>query len=627
MTSFRLFIITSFFFSTLTAQAQAPQRMSFQAVVRDAGGKLVAERNVRMRLSILRGSPNGPAAFVETHQPQTNANGLASLEIGAGTPLSGTLAAIDWALGPYFLKTETDPDGGTSFGIVGVSQLLSVPYALHAKTAENGDQVVTLDGSGSVTVSGEYPNFYIHGTGAGYNAGAGIAINGTTISNTAPGIPVNLSGSGATTVSGTYPNFTISSTDNNTTYNAGAGIAISGTTISNTAPGIPVNLSGTGATTVSGAYPNFTISSTDNNTTYNAGAGIAISGTTITNTAPDQPITLTGAGTATVSGTYPDFTITSTGGTVNYSGGAGIDVTGTTITNTAPDQPITLTGAGTATVSGTYPNFTITSTGGTVNYSGGAGIDVTGTTITNTAPDQPVTLTGSGATTVSGTYPNFTINSTDANTTYDAGTGIAITGTTITNTAPDQPINLNGGTGISVTGTYPNFTVALAPPTTHYVGEMFGGGIVFYVFDNGQHGLIASPADLGTVSPWHTSPSSNTSATSYYDGSSNTSNIVAVQGSGAYAAKLCDDYSAGGFSDWYLPSLWELNLLFQNGFMVSFKLANDSNPGTTPLTATGSYWSSTQFDPTLSYMVYFPDGTPYLDFKDKLYRVRAVRRF
>jgi hypothetical protein len=577
MTSFRLFIIATFFFSTLTAQAQAPQRMSFQAVVRDAGGKLVAERTVGMRLSILRSSPNGTAVFVETHQPQTNANGLASLEIGAGTPLAGTLAAVDWALGPYFLKTETDPDGGTSFDIAGVSQLLSVPYALHAKTAENGDQVVTLDGSGSVTVSGEYPNFFIHGTGAGYNAGAGIAINGTTISNTAPGIPVNLSGSGATSVSGNYPNFTITSTDNNTTYNPGA--------------------------------------------------GIAISGTTITNTAPDQPITLTGAGTATVSGTYPNFTITSTGGTVSYSGGTGIEVTGTTITNTAPDQPITLTGAGTATVSGTYPNFTITSTGGTVSYSGGTGIDVTSTTITNTAPDQPVTLTGSGATTVSGTYPNFTINSTDTNTTYNAGTGIAITGTTITNTAPNQPINLNGGTGIAVSGTFPNFTVALAPPTTHYVGEFFGGGIVFYVFDNGQHGLIASPADLGTVSPWHTSPSSNTSATSYYDGSSNTSDIVAVQGSGAYAAKLCDDYSAGGFSDWYLPSLWELNLLFQNGFMVSFKLANDSNPGTTPLTATGSYWSSTQFDPTLSYMVYFPDGTPYLDFKDKLYRVRAVRRF
>ena len=525
MTSLRLFVITTFFFSSLTAQAQAPQRMSFQAVVRDAGGKLVAERTVGMRLSILRSSPNGPAVFVETHQPQTNANGLATLEIGAGTPLSGTLAAVDWALGPYFLKTETDPDGGTSFSIVGVSQLLSVPYALHAKTAENGDQVVTLDGSGSVTVSGEYPNFFIHGTGAGYNAGAGIAINGTTISNTAPDIPVNLAG--------------------------------------------------TGATTVSGAYPNFTISSTDNNTTYDAGAGIAISGTTITNTAPDQPITLTGAGTATVSGTYPNFTITSTG----------------------------------------------------INYDAGAGIAISGTTITNTAPDQPVTLTGSGATTVSGTYPNFTINSTDANTTYNAGTGIAITGTTITNTAPNQPINLNGGTGIAVSGTYPNFTVALAQPTTHYVGEFFGGGIVFYVFDNGQHGLIASPADLGTVSPWNINPFSNTNANSYYDGNSNTSNIVAVQGNGTYAAKLCDNYSAGGFSDWYLPSLWELNLLFQNGFLVSFKLANDGNPGTTPLTATGSYWSSTQFDPTFAYMVYFPDGTPYLDFKDKLYRVRAVRRF
>jgi hypothetical protein len=61
---------------------------------------------------------------------------LLTIEIGAGVQLTGTFSDIDWAEGPYFLKTETDPSGGTTYTITGTSQLLSVPYALHAKTAE-----------------------------------------------------------------------------------------------------------------------------------------------------------------------------------------------------------------------------------------------------------------------------------------------------------------------------------------------------------------------------------------------------------------------------------------------------------------------------------------------------------
>ena len=570
-------------FFTGSAFAQAPQKMSFQSVFRDGSGQLAANQVVGLRISILRESPEGPVVYAETHQVQTNTNGLASLVIGEGIPETGIFSAINWSFGPYFLQSEVDLSGGTNYLISGTHQLLSVPYALYAKTAENGDQLVTIAGAGATTVTGEYPNF------------------------------------------------TVFSTDENTTYQAGNGIEIIGTTISNTTPDQPIILAGAGATTVTGTYPNFIITSidTDTNTTYEAGAGIAIDGTVINNTAPDQEITLIGAGTTTVTGTYPQFTITSTGGTVNYTGGPGIEVNGTTIINTAPDQEITLSGEGTTTVTGSYPDFTITSTGGTVNYTEGAGIDISGTVISNTAPDQEITLTGQGATTVTGAYPNFTITSidTDTNTTYEAGAGIAIDGTVISNTAPDQVVTLSAGPGLVIQGSYPDYTVSLEPDTSHYIGELFGGGIVFYTYDNGQHGLIASLTDLGTVSQWHTG-ASNTAATSYYDGAANNTAIVSAQGmSGAYAALLCKNYTAGGVSDWYLPSIWELNLLFQNGFMVSYKLQTDGNPGTSPLSATESYWSSTQFNPELAYMVYFPDGTPYLDFKYKTYRVRAVRRF
>jgi hypothetical protein len=118
------------------AGAQAPDKMSYQAVIRDAENQLVTDQPVGMQVSILQGSVNGTAVYVETHASTTNANGLVSIEIGAGTLVSGDFTILDWAGGPYFIKTETDPEGGTNYTITGVSQLLSVPYALHAKTAE-----------------------------------------------------------------------------------------------------------------------------------------------------------------------------------------------------------------------------------------------------------------------------------------------------------------------------------------------------------------------------------------------------------------------------------------------------------------------------------------------------------
>lgn len=118
--------------------AQIPQKMSYQAVVRDASNACVANQAISMKISILLGSANSNAVYVETHTPTTNPNGLVSLEIGSGTIESGTFAGINWANGTCFIKTETDLAGGTNYTITGTSQLLSVPYALHAKTAENG---------------------------------------------------------------------------------------------------------------------------------------------------------------------------------------------------------------------------------------------------------------------------------------------------------------------------------------------------------------------------------------------------------------------------------------------------------------------------------------------------------
>jgi len=131
---FTLFVIIAL---TISVFAQSPQKMSYQAVIRDAGNNLIKSLPVGMKISILQGSVTGTAVYVETHTPTTNANGLATVEIGGGSVVSGNFSTINWGTGTYFLKNETDPAGGSSYTIVGTSQLLSVPYALNSKTSES----------------------------------------------------------------------------------------------------------------------------------------------------------------------------------------------------------------------------------------------------------------------------------------------------------------------------------------------------------------------------------------------------------------------------------------------------------------------------------------------------------
>ena len=109
-----LFNFCLFSFIALSALAQAPQKFSYQTVVRNASNQLLVGQTVGIKISILQGNANGSAVYAETHTPQTNANGLATLEIGGGTLLSGNFASINWANGPFFVKTETDPNGGNN---------------------------------------------------------------------------------------------------------------------------------------------------------------------------------------------------------------------------------------------------------------------------------------------------------------------------------------------------------------------------------------------------------------------------------------------------------------------------------------------------------------------------------
>lgn len=120
---------------SMAAFAQAPEAVKYQSVVRDAAGVIIANQTVSFQLNIHQTAATGPVVYSETHMATTNGYGLANLDIGTGTVVSGNFSTIGWGTDEYYLEVEFDPAGGAAFSSMGTSQLLSVPYALYAKTS------------------------------------------------------------------------------------------------------------------------------------------------------------------------------------------------------------------------------------------------------------------------------------------------------------------------------------------------------------------------------------------------------------------------------------------------------------------------------------------------------------
>ncbi len=131
-----LFLTTLFLAAAFFAAAQTPQSMNYQAVVRDQNLVPITDQTVSVRASILRGSPSGDPVYTEVHTVASNGFGLVNLRIGAGAASSGSFANINWGNDEYYLQIELDPNGGSNYLLMGTNQLLSVPYALHARTAD-----------------------------------------------------------------------------------------------------------------------------------------------------------------------------------------------------------------------------------------------------------------------------------------------------------------------------------------------------------------------------------------------------------------------------------------------------------------------------------------------------------
>jgi hypothetical protein len=803
-------LVTAFIF------AQTPQKMSYQAVIRDIGSNLVKSLTVGMRISILQGFVSGTVVYTETQTPTTNVNGLVSIEIGGGTGFN----SIDWSLGPYFLKTETDPTGGTNYTITGTTQLLSVPYAIYSIKAQTADYnnltnlpnlsiylttesdpvfgaspahgisagIIsnwnTAFGWGNhaglyrpigwvpawTDITGK-PSFSAVATSGSYNDLLNLPslFNGSWASLT--GKPTTLSGYGITdAMNNSHPANGITSTNianwsvafgwgnhasvgyaifpaqtgNNgkylttngtiTSWNALAAVATSGSF--NDLSNKPTILNSQWTTSGSNIYYNsgnvgigvasptlkLEVFGRARFQTYDGSAGFWLMNVanslnrSFIGMYNDDYVGLYGAGGNTwglvmnvnngnvgIGIATPTAKLHVAGDTrlnnsmvgdgielMTYATGnryAGIDFhSDDTYTdfalriirnNTGPDASSQIIHRGLGELNlwtqdaapisfyTTNNQRMIIAADGKVGI--GTATPVTKFTITenlNTGITYPLYIqnaSGDWSATEKGVGLKF--GRVDPTSGHDYGT---IRGTIASGSGAQGRLQFIGGPGntphmtidglgnvgigtttpttkldvrgeISVTGVINvnDHTIqGVATPTydsdaankayvdnnsgIHTIGEYYGGGIVFYVYDNGQHGLIAAKADQGSAVVWTNTAfqftSSNAVRNGINAGLANTERIIIQAGEGSYAAQLCANYRGGDFADWYLPSRYELNLLYQQRAVVGGLGFN-------------VFWSSTEEYLGYAWCQYFLDGNQFNKAKYTQYFVRAIRAF
>ena len=620
----KIISILAAIFVTTILWAQSPQKMSYQAVIRDAGNNLDTNHAVGMKISILQGSVSGTAVYTETQTTTTNANGLISIEIGGGTGFN----TIDWANGPYFIKTETDVNGGTSYTITAISQLLSVPYALHAKTAENGFSGNYNDLTNQPTTDGSETKV---------TAGTNVTLTGT--GTTANPYIINSTGG---SISLLPPTATVQAASNIQNYTA----TINGTVNANglsttvvfewgltTAYGSSVTATQSPVTGTSNIAVNAYLYDLQSNTTYHYrvkaanAVNITYSGDITFTTTISAPQLTTTAITSILA-----YTAT-TGGNITYDGGAAVYEQGvcysTSPTPTIANDTIS---AGTGSVS--FVSNLIGLTPATTYYVRAYAINVVGTSYGNEISFSTLTLP---------TVTTSSFSDIKGNSAYAGGSVTDDGGSTIIAQGLSWSTSVNPTTANSFNTSFTAIMSVLLPSTVYYVrayatniagtgygnqisfnsgyliGSTYGGGLVFNN-DGNAHGLVCAPTDQSSLAEWGCDGTAiGGTLTDINTGAANTNAIVLGCTTAGIAAKLCYDLVLSTYTDWYLPSKDELNLMYQN-------LQTQSLGGF----ASEYYWSSSEYagsETDNAWFQNFNGGQQNLHNKSNPRYVRAVRAF
>ncbi len=673
----KILLILIVLFSLSEINAQTPSQFKYQAVLRDASGNILANQAVTVDISILQGSTTGTSVFTETHNTTTTAQGLINLNIGSENDMS----TVDWSADSYFVTISVNGN------LMGTSQLLSVPYALQAKKADNYDEIdpafTAWDKSSGISIIESQISNLQHFTTqdeidplfSGWDKNYADLTNKpsiidsitTVIDTTTQFVRKNSQwikngddlyyengsiGIGTSNplrnlhIAGTLSLIRFEDTDNNKIFDMG------------------ISSNGTAWSIYDKTHEKARL--LINSETGNIGIGTASPNAKFEVNADASNVGLIVKSNSSSPGNIQEWK-NGNNKTLNYVPNDG----GIVFENlNTPGKGIKFMADQTSGVSGAYGTFQPV----TNNTTGGLSLMPKGTgsgTLSIFGTDALANPSNSRVFVFSANTSNFyiwprNIGTETAKPLYiykpgniqDAAISVATDGDVGVNTAtPEAPLHVNDYMKLTPRNNAPstptegviyydnvdhelkvfNGTTWVGQSLKHYVGELYGGGIVYYVYNNGQHGLIASLDDVdgGSGVAWSATQYSliGSNAMSYYNGADNTTAIVAQDNTAGYAATMCNSCSEGGYSDWYLPSIWELNILYNSAFVINKVLENDgvsttNGFNTSLLSPTYCiYWSSTEYDSESVSVFSFKVGRSQYDDKNTTRKVRAIRAF